>query len=93
MPSLNEGANFFFMEAFAKLETHIAELLTRLDTLKAENARLRAEAENSAAGRTALEEENRRLTAALAQEESLRNEVLRRVDNLLQKIQEHDSVE
>ena len=81
------------MEAFAKLESHITELLTRLDTLKAENARLRAEAENSVMGRTALEEENRRLTAALAQEESLRNEVLRRVDSLLQKIQEHDSVE
>ena len=81
------------MEAFAKLESHITELLTRLDTLKAENARLRAEAEHTVAGRTALEEENRRLTAALAQEESLRNEVLRRVDSLLQKIQEHDSVE
>ena len=81
------------MEAFAKLESHITELLTRLDTLKAENARLRAEAENVATGRTALEEENRRLTAALAQEESLRNEVLQRVDSLLQKIQEHDSVE
>ena len=81
------------MEAFTKLESQITELLTRLDTLKAENVRLRAEAEKSVMGRTALEEENRRLTAALAQEESLRNEVLQRVDNLLQKIQEHDSVE
>ena len=87
------GARLKGMEAFTKLETQITELLTRLDTLKAENTRLRAEADNVTAGRAALEEENRRLTAALAQEESLRNEVLQRVDNLLRKIQEHDSVE
>ena len=81
------------MDAFEQLEKHVTDLLARLDTLKAENARLRAEAESVSTGRTALKEENRRLTTALAQEESLRNEVLKRVDSLLQKIQEHDRVE
>ena len=40
-----------------------------------------------------LEEENRKLRDALTQEEHLRVEALKRIDALLRRIQEHDSVE
>ena len=42
---------------------------------------------------TVLKEENQKLREALENEEKLRTEALNRIDALLRKIQEHDSVE
>ena len=73
------------MELLEQLEAQIAELL--------ENTRLHAEASAIVAEKAVLEEENRKLHDSLAQEENLRVEALKRIDALLHRIQEHDSVE
>ena len=78
------------MELLEQLEAQIAELL---DRLRAENTRLHAEASAIVAEKAVLEEENRKLHDSLAQEENLRVEALKRIDALLHRIQEHDSVE
>ncbi|MDR1776239.1 MAG: cell division protein ZapB [Desulfovibrio sp.] len=81
------------MEALEKLEQRIPQLLADLDNLKAENSRIRAEAIAEGARAAELEEQNRRLHASLAQEENARNEALKRLDALLRKIEEHESIE
>ncbi|MDR2573418.1 MAG: cell division protein ZapB [Desulfovibrio sp.] len=81
------------MEILDKLEQRITELLAAFDGLKAENARIRAEATTTGAGMRELEEENRRLRASLAQEEGRRSEAVKRLDALLRKIEEHESIE
>ncbi|WP_022655213.1 cell division protein ZapB [uncultured Desulfovibrio sp.] len=81
------------MELLEQLESRVTELLDRLDRLAAENVRLRAESSAIVAEKAVLEEENRKLHDALTQEEHLRVEALKRIDALLRRIQEHDSVE
>ena len=81
------------MEILDKLEQRITELLAAFARLKAENARIRAEATTAGAGMRELEEENRRLRASLAQEEGRRSEAVKRLDALLRKIEEHESIE
>lgn len=67
--------------------------MARLDRLKAENAKISAESAAVAAQHVALDEENQKLREALENEETLRTEALNRIDALLRRIQEHDSVE
>lgn len=81
------------MELLEQLEIRVAELLATLDRLRAENSRAQSAISALDMEKTALEEENRRLHAALERGEELRREALRRIDGLLRKIQEHDSVE
>ena len=81
------------MEVLEKLEQRIPELLAGVDRLKAEIARIRSETGATAARITELAEENRRLRASLAQEESTRAEALKRLDVLLRKIEEHENIE
>lgn len=81
------------MELLEQLESQIEALLARLDRLKAENARMSAEYASVETEKATLEEENHKLREALEREETLRTEALGRVDSLLRKIQEHDSVE
>lgn len=81
------------MELLEQLETHIAALLGRLDRLKEDNERAHAASLLAAGEKNLLEEENRKLRASLEKEERLRVEALKRIDALLRKIQEHDSIE
>lgn len=81
------------MELLEQLEAHVIELLARLDRLRAENQRLRGELSAQSVKSAGLEEENCRLHDSLAREEGRRIEALQRIDALLHKIQEHDSVE
>lgn len=81
------------MELLEQLEARVTELLARLDRLKAENAHLRAELSALGMEKSGLEEENQRLHDALAREEGHRAEALQRIDALLRRVQEHDSVE
>ena len=81
------------MELLEQLEARVVELLARLDRQRAENAHLRAELSARGVESSGLEEENRRLHDSLAREEGRRAEALQRIDALLRKIQEHDSVE
>ena len=67
--------------------------MARLDRLKAENAKISAESAAMAAQNEALDMENQKLREALENEETLRTEALNRIDALLRRIQEHDSVE
>lgn len=80
------------MELLEQLEARIGDILASQDRLKNENTRLREEIEAAVAAKTSLEGENRKLRDALAQEEAMRNEAMKRIDALLRKIQEHDSV-
>ena len=81
------------MELLEQLESQVEALLARLDRLKAENARINAESAAVAAENEALDKENQKLREALENEEKLRTEALNRIDALLRRIQEHDSVE
>ena len=81
------------MELLEQLESQVEALLARLDRLKAENAKISAESADVAARNDALDEENQKLREALENEETLRTEALNRIDALLRRIQEHDSVE
>lgn len=81
------------MELLEQLESHVTALLAKLDRLKAENTRLRAESSAIVAEKAVLEEENHKLHESFAKEEALRTEALKRIDALLRRIQEHDSIE
>ena len=81
------------MELLEQLESQVVALLARLDRLKAENAKINAESAAVAAENEALDKENQKLREALENEEKLRTEALNRIDALLRRIQEHDSVE
>lgn len=80
------------MEVLEQLETCVDGLLERLDFLKRENTRLQNGLDELVREKAELEEKNHSLHAMLAQEESARAEALGRIDALLRKIQEHDSV-
>ena len=67
--------------------------MARLDRLKAENATISAESAAVSAENEALDKENQKLREALENEETLRTEALNRIDALLRRIREHDSVE
>lgn len=71
------------MEILSRLETKIESLLLKVRTLEDENRRLKEEAERSAFDLTA---ENARLREELEQERGSKNEVLGRIDGLLQKL-------
>ncbi|MDR3362982.1 MAG: cell division protein ZapB [Desulfovibrio sp.] len=81
------------MKNLEQLELHISAFLEKFDRIKAESERIRAESSAANAEKSELVEENRKLRASLTQEENLRNEALKRIDALLRKVQEHDSVE
>ena len=81
------------MELLEQLESQVEALLARLDRLKAENAKINAEYAALAAENEALDMDNQKLREALENEETLRTEALNRIDALLRRIQEHDSVE
>lgn len=80
------------MDALDQLEACVNELLARLDLIKTENTRLQAEIAQLAREKQDLAAENTRIHDSLAQSENSRLEALRRVDLLLQKIREHESV-
>lgn len=80
------------MEALDQLETRVNELLARLDMLRMDNARLQTELAEISREKQNLADENHNLHASLAHAEGLRAEALRRVESLLLKIQEHESV-
>lgn len=81
------------MELLDRLEQRINDLLAKLNDFKSENTRLRDTLSNMALEKSALEEENRKLHESLAQRDALREEAVRRIDALLCRIEEHDSVE
>ena len=81
------------MELLEQLESQVEALLDRLDRLKEENAKISAESATMASENEALDMENQKLREALENEETLRTEALNRIDALLRRIQEHDSVE
>ncbi|MDR2820430.1 MAG: cell division protein ZapB [Desulfovibrio sp.] len=81
------------MKNLEQLELHISALLEKFDRIKVESERIRAESSAANAEKSELVEENRKLRASLTKEENLRNEALKRIDALLRKVQEHDSVE
>jgi len=73
------------MEMLSRLETKIESLLLKLATLKEDNARLREETQR---GLEDLKAENRRLREDLERERTSKEEVLGRIDGLLQKLQD-----
>lgn len=80
------------MEALEQLEACVDDMLARQDKLKRENLRLQTEISSLAQEKAVLEEKNHSLHAMLAQQDKLRAEALQRIESLLRKIQDHDSV-
>ena len=72
------------MELLDLLENRVDSLVTEIEFLRKENAKLRAD---SSGGLTALTEENSYLKQALAAEQKLKDAVLQRVDGLLSRLQ------
>ena len=72
------------MELLDLLESRVDSLVTEIEFLRKENAKLR---EDASAGLAALTEENSYLKQALAEEQQLKDAVLKRVDGLLSRLQ------
>lgn len=80
------------MEELEQLEISINALLKRLEGLEEDNRSLRLQFEALNEQISVLAGENQALLAAARDAEHLRSEVLRKIDDLLVKIVEHDSV-
>lgn len=76
------------MEVLSLLENKIGTLLQKLQGLEEENRRLKEDAEH---GLRDLKAENARLTEELDKERASKEEVLGRIDGLLQKLQDETS--
>ena len=72
------------MELLDLLESRVDSLVTEVELLRRENAKLRADAST---GLTGLTEENNYLKQALDEEQHLKDAVLKRVDGLLSRLQ------
>jgi cell division protein ZapB len=72
------------MELLDLLESRVDSLVTEIEFLRRENAKLR---EDASTGLTVLAEENNYLKQALEEEQQLRDAVLKRVDGLLLRLQ------
>jgi cell division protein ZapB len=72
------------MELLDILESRVDSLVTEIEFLRKENAKLRADASG---GIAALTEENNYLKQALEEEQQLKDAVLKRVDGLLSRLQ------
>jgi cell division protein ZapB len=81
------------MEVLDQLESQVMLLLDKYKRLKEEHARLQAQLTLLQEEKTALAEENGKLGMSLEKEGQLRSEARTRIDALLRKIEEHDSIE
>jgi len=72
------------MELLDLLESRVDSLVTEIEFLRKENAKLR---EDATVGLTVLTEENNYLKQALEEEQQLKDAVLKRVDGLLSRLQ------
>ena len=72
------------MELFEQLEERVTTLISKLESLTAENAALRVQAQAS----LMYEEENATLKEAIAEERRKNEAALARVDAILQRIKE-----
>ena len=79
------------MELLNLLEERVQTLVARNEHLRAEVKRIQTETSGSAASLQALQEENRILKESLAQEQRLKDEVLERIDTLLEKLKDIES--
>lgn len=80
------------MEELEQLEISINALLARVRNLEEDNQKLRDQFQSLNGQVAVLAGEKQALLAATRQGEQLRSDVLHRIDGLLQKIVEHDSV-
>lgn len=80
------------MDALDELEKRAEDLLTLLGALREENGRMKTALLALAREKTRIEEELSLSREEIAREKKLREEALRRVESLLRKIREHDSV-
>ncbi|MDO5483939.1 MAG: cell division protein ZapB [Desulfovibrionaceae bacterium] len=81
------------MELLERLEAQVDRLLQQMDSLRAENARICEELAALKAEKAELEAARQKLQDLLTREETRRVEALKRLDALLRRIQEYDSVE
>jgi len=72
------------MELLDILESRVDSLVTEIEHLRKENAKLR---EDASVNLTVLTEENYYLKQALEEEQQLKDAVLKRVDGLLSRLQ------
>ena len=72
------------MELLDLLESRVDSLVTEIEFLRKENAKLR---DDASVGVAALTEENSYLKQALEEEQQLKDAVLKRVDGLLSRLQ------
>ena len=80
------------MEKLDRLEESVDRLLGVLRYLKEENAHLQDQLAQFDQEKSVLEKENESLKTAMLESERLLETLLQRIDNLLEKVIEHDSI-
>lgn len=81
------------MELLNLLEERVQALVTQTERLRAENHRLESASSEGQGALHALQEENRMLKESLAQEQRLKDEVLERIDALLERLKDIENDE
>lgn len=79
------------MELLELLEARVGALVAQIARLRAENARLEAQAAHDAVRCQSLQDEKLALHTALIQEQQLKDTVLERIDALLDRLKDVDS--
>ncbi len=76
------------MDVFNQMESHVLRLISEAEQMKQESSILLQNAVNSEAELDSLKEENRLLKEALIQEQQIKDNVLKRVDGLLERLKD-----
>lgn len=80
------------MDALTQLESRVEQLLARLKTLEAENSRLESELCRARRENHGLVDENHSLRNSLRKCESIRCQVLQRIDLLRRRIRDRGNI-
>ncbi len=76
------------MEIFNQLEEHVLRLISEAEHMKQERSLLLQNAAAQDANLASAQEENRLLKEALIQEQQIKDDVLKRVDALLERLKD-----
>ncbi len=76
------------METFNQLEEHVLRLISETEHLRQEHERLQQNATLHETALNTVKEENRLLKEALVQEQQIKEDVLKRIDALLERLKD-----
>lgn len=92
LPKPDRQCKYNFMDELKQLEVCVDSLLAQIKSLKDDHKRLNEQFEQLNGRTTVLAGEKQVLLAAVRGAESLRSEILKKIDALLQRIVEYDTI-